>query len=252
MGKEYKDKKFEEDFRTLRDEVLILRQLVGLYKAIFNTENERIINEFRNFFRIIQISITESVILRIARLMDPYKQGSYKNLTLEILIKTYFYKIQNDSEKIDECEKSFKAINDKYENSIKKLRNKRIAHFDYKKGLGIFKEIKIIWKEIEEILEEIEKIIALFQEDFDFRQVSFTILKEIKEKEMDYLFGFILANKQVLEELDDLRKGLLKEDKEVILNSITETLYRCSGKPSKHIRHLREFLLDESYMNNSL
>lgn len=236
---------FEKDWKILTSKVAELYWFLDFYKEVFKPDNERVINEFPLFFNIIRTLIIEHLILGISRLLDPFQHKSRgnKNLTLETFIEIYPDRIRNNRDK-NYCKCRLECIRHKAE-PLRKVRNKRIAHFDYKKGPGIYEEVQITLEDIKRILREIEEFINLFESgkgETNFSQVSFESVEEL-----DYMLGFILANKKILDELYLLRGVLPKEDKEDMLNSIAEILRRRSEKLPEHISHLKEFLLGESW-----
>jgi len=133
----------DEHLEELKKEVLSLYWLWNTYKKIYIelSENKlQVLNRYSYFFKAIQLSMIDTILLRLARLFDPYKQGRNYNLTLEILVH------------IDESlEHDYKNLKTKVEKTIKKPRDKLLAHKDFNSP-KLQKEISLSSKDIENIL----------------------------------------------------------------------------------------------------
>jgi len=133
----------DEHIEELKKEVLLLYWLWNTYKKIYIELSEdklQVLNRYSYFFKAIQLSMIDTILLRLARLFDPYKQGRNYNLTLEILVH------------IDESiEHDYQNLKTKVEKAIKKLRDKLLAHNDINSP-KLRKEISLSSKDIENIL----------------------------------------------------------------------------------------------------
>jgi len=114
----------------IEDEFSYLTNLWQEYKILFsNEDNLNILNKkFGNCFHTIQHSMNNDMILSLNRLLDPYHQGTNKNLVLETLLDRV-----SDEEKRRELEGKLNVIRQLRDSSnLKEIRHKRLAHSDKK------------------------------------------------------------------------------------------------------------------------
>jgi len=96
-----------------------------------NKENEEVLNYFSgSTFAYFQIKVNNDLILSFVKLVDPYRMGSNKNLTLYTLLDDF----KNDEIKYFLLKEKLETIKKELED-LKRHRSKIIAHSDYKKAL---------------------------------------------------------------------------------------------------------------------
>lgn len=109
--------------------ILEIRIYLNYIKELFFF-NEHRINTINNstpsFFLRLQRSFYESIILHITKLLDPYRQGNNKNLTLETLYQKY---INDDCEHKNSIFEEIEETRLQIKN-LSERRRKEIAHTD--------------------------------------------------------------------------------------------------------------------------
>lgn len=146
-------------FNILYADILYLHLNWGEYECMFgdvSQENIDLMKTFRpSFFRVVQNSIFESVVLRICRLVDPETTMGKKNLSLFQLSRLV------DSEISDNVNIKLEKIKEKSKSCID-WRNRWIAHKDLEVSLESSEkklqhlsrnDINAILKELENLLE---------------------------------------------------------------------------------------------------
>ncbi|MFC1611120.1 hypothetical protein ACFL6C_09185 [Myxococcota bacterium] len=129
-----------------------------------------------NTFRVIEDSLFESIVLAIARLLDPAKTASQKNLTLQALIDCLRANGQQQLAKsLDSDLKTLKQA----AASLRKHRNKRLAHTDcaIKEGasqlpaltMGIVRDAAA---QVHKLLNRVESALSKSSTAFDYTTLT--------------------------------------------------------------------------------
>jgi hypothetical protein len=133
-------RELETVFEKIKYQVILLHDRWIIYRQLYGTSKERIelLNESApEFFWIIQDVLWDEIPLNICRLADPIQSGrdkkSKKNLCLEILCQIT-KELRQEDLYIDLCN-SLSRFRENCE-TLKKHRNKRIAHLDLKAFLN--------------------------------------------------------------------------------------------------------------------
>ena len=230
----------EEDIKIIKEQVKSLFSIYSFYKYIFKKENEEVLYNFPIFFARIQILMLDYLTLGISRLLDPYKQGRNKNLTLETLIE----KLTND-EFDNKAQKCILEDLRKEANILRKKRNKYLAHLDYKEAKKRYKEEKSIIhileleNTIEGILKEISKLLNYILDI----EITYRVIEQQVKTEIDYLF-YILRNEKILEGLEFLCEQLSLDEKKELANKYKQLLDSHSPnlKEREQYRNLVNFI----------
>lgn len=145
--------------QTIEYEFLYLVNLWKEYKILFsNQDNLNVLNKNHgDLFQTIQHSMNNDMILSLNRLLDPYRQGSNKNLVLEALLD----EINNTStkSKLEVILQDMRKLQVTY--NLKEIRNKRLAHSDEttRNGDDSFSVILIPYDAVEEIVKLISEFL---------------------------------------------------------------------------------------------
>jgi len=141
------------------EEFVYLVNLWEDYKTLFtNQDNLNILNKNHgDCFHTIQHSMNNDMVLSLNRLLDPYRQGSNKNLVLESLLEKV-----NDTSTKSKLEVMLHNIrNLQVESDLKEIRNKRLAHSDEttRNGDNSFSVILVQYAVVEKIIKLINEFL---------------------------------------------------------------------------------------------
>lgn len=121
------------EIKRIKNMLSDLNTKLTVYNGLYGSEESiKKLNSYSGtIFGILQLALIDSIFIGIARLMDPAKQGSNENLTIEYLVK------HNSLEQDENVSKALGLAKPLYEASnIKVYRNKMLAHSDLSATLG--------------------------------------------------------------------------------------------------------------------
>lgn len=190
--------KLKEPFEIVSDEFTFVLHVLKQYRQLFGHSEERIaiLNGIApSFFQLVQISLMDSVILGATKLLDPAKNGSNKNASLEWLEEIIS---QNGDDHFAKELQCLRLELKELVGSLRKNRHKRIAHSDRihakKKKLYPFpisrKEIREVYKRIHVYLNKINEFYTDTSIRFDVTDIGdaesvlYSIVKSLRYDEL--------------------------------------------------------------------
>ena len=158
--------KVKSVFDALQNEVVWLHSRYLSYEKLYGKSEERIAllnSSSSSFFYHLQFILLDDIELVICKLLDPAKQGSNLNLTLERLLMLIDDSIKIKSELIRKLAEARDASK-----SLREKRNKRLSHFDLQVSISRPAEFftKASRIEIENILTLIRDFLNLIDSHF--------------------------------------------------------------------------------------
>jgi hypothetical protein len=116
-------------------EVSGVEALWTVFRQLFTTQDSvDILNACApGFFQLVAWRFVDAIILGVCRLTDPAQQGSYKNLTFDLLRESLLP--EPDSVLLADIDQKLKTVK-KRTRVLRKHRDKRIAHIDRHRALG--------------------------------------------------------------------------------------------------------------------
>jgi len=162
------DEPIKQIFDAIDLEVSFLHAKWKIFNQLYgdNKDSIELLNEVSpNFFRIIQDTLVDSVIITLSRLTDPSTtrigENSRENLTFERLLESV------DSVKYPTLISNLKKTLESLKISCKEIRiqrNRRIAHLDLK-SIIIISEDDILPHVTKNMVEEVLKLCRVFMND---------------------------------------------------------------------------------------
>ena len=157
---------FQEVFKTLQAEVVWLHSRYLSYEMLYGKSEDRInlLNlSASSFFHHLQFILLDDIELFICKLLDPAKQGSNLNLTLEQLLNL----IEDENEIKSELIRKLHKVR-LVASAIKDKRNKRLSHFDLKTSVSRKAEYftKASRLELQDILNRIREFLNIIENNY--------------------------------------------------------------------------------------
>ena len=154
---------FEEEFKVVRHHTILLAYEWKYYKELFSKKEDRelLVKSASNFFVNLSMMYIDSIILKIAKLLEAKTTGSNKNLTIDYLIDKCTFE---DSDLLD-IQKYYKQAKGVFD-ELKPYRHKNMAHLDMKTAIEEINHLPI------ETQQHIELSISLIFKMMNIIEVS--------------------------------------------------------------------------------
>jgi hypothetical protein len=162
-------------YHALHNDVIWLHAKWLQFRQLYGTSSERldILNQATGFFfRVVEDVLWDDVLLHIARLTDPAKQGIYENLTLRRLPSLF-----NDPKLKSELTRLVNKLDTESE-FARDWRNRRIAHSEFALAVNAAATplLGASRQSVENVLELVRSILNVirrkcFEDEFGFQHI---------------------------------------------------------------------------------
>ncbi len=145
-------------FHAIDDEIVQLFYRWKIFSQLFDSDKEavQLLNQSgSNVFALLQTLIIENTYLTLARLTDPERTGVYENLSIRNLVAKIEADL-NENLRKNVCRKLAKL--DAVSKSLRKHRNKRIAHLDIDHAIKLKSLPSVTYGDLEDALELVRSI----------------------------------------------------------------------------------------------